>query len=182
MSRARLTGGLIRLVLLTVVVVLAILAAGGTSALGHEATPAQATTVTTIPDIRSNVTVSNTTAPPSESGWNMARANAANTNYINTTGPTNPITARWTFASDANTFSAGPLVTNDTVYFATRHYREQAGKPNGKVYAVDAWTGEIRWTFTTTLGDFPNKIAVLRDTVYVGGSEQGGVRAGCSNR
>lgn len=159
------------LVLLTGVVVVSAIAAVGATALDRKQAATQSGPDADVPTSgeRMDNDATNRSSHTTDASWNMARANAANTKYINTTGPTNPITTRWTFATDANTFSAGPVVANGTVYFGTLYYAaEDKGKEN--FYAVDSWTGEQRWTFQPPTGSTINKVAVLRDTVYIGSS------------
>lgn len=156
-------------VVLTGLVVVSSVAAVGSPTLDRQSLVTQSGPVALSSGERLNSTASNRSSHTSTAGWIMARANAANTNQINTTGPTNPITTRWTFATDAETFGAGPVVANGTVYFGTQFHGRQEGDTNeGTLYAVDAWTGEKRWTFRAPSGNYPDHLAVLRDTVYVG--------------
>lgn len=165
-----LSGQAVLLVVVTALVVVSGMAAVGNPAVAQQHPGTQPGADALSSGERLNSSATNGSSQRSDAGWIMARANAANTNYINTTGPTNPITTRWAFATGANTFGAGPLVNNGTVYFGTQDFENTAGGgyDKGTLYAVDAWTGEERWTFQSPSGKYPNKIAVLRDTVYVG--------------
>lgn len=162
MSRAWATGQPVLLVVLTGLMVMSGVAAVGSPTLVGQH-PTQAEADTTSPGERLNSADTNASSHRSVDGWAMARANAANTNHINTTGPTNPITVRWTFETEVNDFEAGPVVVNGTVYFGTQNIRDN----EGTLYAVDAWTGEERWTFQSPSGNYPDNIAVFRNTVYI---------------
>lgn len=165
MSRAWASGQAVLLLMMTGLVVVSGMAAVGSPALAQQ-TPAMESAADALSTgERLNSTATNASSHTSDAGWTTGRANPANTNYINTTGPTNPITVRWTFATEANSFGAGPVVVNDTVYFGTQYYGSRNNE--GKLYAVDAWTGEERWTFQAPSRNQPASIAVFRDTVYV---------------
>lgn len=169
MSRAWTTRQAVVLVLVTGLVVVTAMAAVASPALDRQHPAKQSEPGPISPSERPNRAATNASSNTFDPGWNTGRANPANTNYINTTGPTNPITTRWTFATTANTFTAGPVVVNGTVYFGTKHHgRSELGNNNGKLYAVDAWTGEERWTFQASSRKHPTSIAVFRNTVYVG--------------
>lgn len=165
------------LLVVTGLVVVSGMAAVGSPALAQQDPATQPGFDTTPPGERLNITTTNGASQTPGTDWPMSRANSANTNHINTTGPTNPITTRWTFATEANTFRSGPLVVNGTVYFGTKHHgRSELGNNNGKLYAVDAWTGEERWTFQASSRKHPTSVAVFRNTVYVG-TRNGAVHA-----
>lgn len=172
MSRALAQGRVVLLVLLTGLLMVAAMAAVGSPAPDrqHPAIQSDTDPNATSAGERMHRTAPSISSHTADARWNMARANAANTNYINTTGPTNPITKRWTIALEADDLTAGPVVVNGTVYFGTRYIGSEEGESNkrGRLYAVDAWTGETRWTFQPPAGFHLGHIAVLRNTVYVG--------------
>lgn len=163
MSEARVQWYAVFLVVLTGVVVLSGLAAVGSPALDRQAPPKESLTDPTSPNLEVTAVTTNTTSPTGDAAWPMADANPANTRHFNSTGPTSPITTRWTFSVDGANQLTQPVMDDGTVYFGAYSFE---GKGSDKVYAVDAWTGETRWSFST--GDVgPNTPAVFRDTVYV---------------
>lgn len=166
MSRAWIPGQVVLLLVLTGLVIVSSMAAVGSPAVDHKHPVMRSASDATLPGERLNSSATDGSSPPSNAGWTMSRANAANTNHINTTGPTNPITTRWTFAPEEDDVAAGPVVVNGTVYFGTK-YVGGSETNTGKLYAVDAWTGEKRWTFQSRSRKHPVSIAVLRNTVYV---------------
>lgn len=100
------------------------------------------------------------------SGFNHPRARVFALDYV--TGD-----ARWTFIPNGEWASA-PAVAGDTVYVGTRN-GSNYGTPNasysGTVYALDAATGDVRWTFNTQ--DFQaQRLAVADGTVYVATQER----------
>lgn len=166
MNRTRTQRKTVLLVLLTGLVVIASITAVGAPALNqqHPATQSGADAGVTSPSDRLDSVAVNRSSHTSNAGWNMSRVNAANTLHINTTGPTNPITTRWKLPLKGDKITAGPVVVNGTVYFGTEHSDDNK-KAKG-VYAVDAWTGEVRWTARPT-NQRPNHMVVYRNTVYV---------------
>lgn len=104
----------------------------------------------------------------------MARGNPANTQYLDTTGPTSPIITHWTFVlknNEKNTFGHRPVVAGGTVYFSARHLKPRTSEDKSIQYAVDAWTGEERERFTpprVVQNQRISGLAVFRDTLYVG--------------
>lgn len=136
----------------------------------HPATQSGLDSDTTAPVEQLNTSTIDQPSHTAGASWNTGRGNPANTNHLNTTGPTNPITTRWTFeldTTDPYTLGpAGPVVANGTVYFGSLYRGLRLGE--GKLYALNAWTGEQRWTFGGSGGTFPTKVAVYRNTVYVG--------------
>lgn len=97
----------------------------------------------------------------------MAGANSANTGHIDSSGPTTPITERWSFSINWAHQLTSPVVADGVLYFGASDFDETDDNKNDAVYAVDAWTGEKAWSFTMDEASGPNTPAVFKNTVYV---------------
>jgi len=102
-------------------------------------------------------------------GWWTGRASLGRTGYTPTaTGPGSSIGSAWTFnftynASDPDEYQGSayatknPAIVNGTLYFTSG---------NGRLYALDAATGEQAWRVDTE-GTFWSSPTVVNGTVYV---------------
>lgn len=148
------------------------LVAVGSSAVNRQASSTHGDSDATLSTNQSFVGIINSTSPTRDIGWRSRRANPANTKYLDSTGPTSPINTRWTFTFDnrhSNWFTTRPVVVNGTVYIVAQH---GDGRPS-KLYAIDAWTGEKRWTYKGTGEQRIREVTAYRDTVYIGMPEEG---------
>ncbi len=66
--------------------------------------------------------------------------------------------------ADPNTRSSSPTVSNDVIY---------VGSTDGKLYAIDATTGQTRWTFTASGGPMHSSPAIADGKVYIGSDDSG---------
>lgn len=165
--------GPVIVIMLTGLVVLSSLVAFGNPVLGRDITEKESATETS-PQVGSIASNSILATPPNDNAsWAMAGGNPANTNHLDTTGPTTPITTRWKFTLDDAEDITGTVVHRGTVYFGVRF-----DSKGSAVYAVDAWTGEVQWKFSRVNG--PKTPAVFKDTVYVlgGGGQMYALEAG----
>jgi len=88
--------------------------------------------------------------------WSMFRHNLRHTGYTESPAP-NTNRTQWTYTTKDAVVSS-PAVANGTVF---------VGSANGKVYALDQYTGEHLWGFTT--GGFVfSSPAVAGGNIYVG--------------
>lgn len=76
-------------------------------------------------------------------------------------------TVRWR-STLRGTTSSFPVLVDGTVYLTTRLVTDPRDVPDSIVYALDASTGEPRWTFRT--GNTSSPPAVADGTVYIGTS------------
>jgi outer membrane protein assembly factor BamB len=70
-----------------------------------------------------------------------------------------PVSLRWSYTT--GNFVDSPAVAGGTVYI---------GSDDGKVYALDAATGDLRWTYTTGAA-VESSPAVAAGTVYIGSND-----------
>jgi len=99
-----------------------------------------------------------TGATATESDWPQFQYDAQNTGYNpNAAGPTGELTERWSFSTLGEVVSS-PVVVDDTVY---------VGSKDGKVYALDAQTGEKEWEYETG-ADIRSDPVVAGTTLYIG--------------
>jgi len=100
----------------------------------------------------------NSSSPPGE--WTMFRHDLSRSGASGASDTTLQGVVEWVFATDGAIHSS-PAVTNDTVYFGSR---------DGKLYAVDAASGEKRWQYQT--GSWVDSSpAVVGGIVYVGSND-----------
>lgn len=121
----------------------------------------------------SSVNTANGTTSGSDPAWPMFNANPANTGHIDTSGPTSNVTIGWRLEladMDEELTFAAPTVVGGTVYVGASTYHDG----NGKVYAVDAESGAVRWTtpvagsvtMTPAVADGKVNVRTSQDKVY----------------
>lgn len=100
----------------------------------------------------------NSSSAPGE--WAMFRHNLSHSGAAGTSNATPQGIVEWAFATDGAIHSS-PAVANGTVYFGSR---------DGKLYALDAASGEKRWQYQT--GSWVDSSpAVVGGIVYVGSND-----------
>lgn len=89
--------------------------------------------------------------------WPMFRRDAANSGYIPQGNPLEKLTLNWQYETDYEV-SASAIISEGTVFVASedRH-----------VYALDAESGDLQWTFKTNESIEDNAPAVLDETLFV---------------
>ena len=102
-----------------------------------------------------------TVSADSGDDWPAFQYDAANTGYNpSAEGPTGELVERWSFETLGEVVSS-PIVVNDTVY---------VGSKDGKVYALDAETGDKEWEYDTG-ADIQSSPASDGTTLYIGNQE-----------
>ena len=123
----------------------------------------------------SAVTRTSTAQEPTES-WRRFGYDDANTGHTpNNSGPIDGVGERWVFETGQGTgdVQMAPVVTDDTVYFASR---------DGNLYAVEGETGAQRWTFerggsgAPVVEDGTVSVETWDDTVYAVDVDDGSAR------
>ena len=100
----------------------------------------------------------NSSSPPGE--WAMFRHDLSHSGATEVSSTTPQGVVEWAFATDGAIHSS-PAVANGTVYFGSR---------DGKLYALDAASGEKRWQYQT--GSWVDSSpAVVGGIVYVGSND-----------
>lgn len=100
-------------------------------------------------------------AAVSGNDWPQFQYDAANTGYNpDAEGPTGELTERWSFSTLGEVVSS-PIVVDDTVY---------VGSKDGKVYALNAETGEKEWEYDTG-ADIHSSPVSDGTTIYIGNQD-----------
>ena len=97
-------------------------------------------------------------APTQEAS--MFRANPARTGVFPSDGPTTLSELVWTFKTDVRNvwFGSSPAIADGVVY---------VGREDGRLYALDARTGQEKWSFTT-FHSVVSSPAVAGGMIYIG--------------
>jgi len=96
----------------------------------------------------------------SSSDWPMYRHDAERSGFTPVVGPKYNFT-KWTFQTGDIVLSS-PAVANGMVYF---------GSNDSKVYAINMWTGELIWSFSTGSAGIYSSPAVAYGIVYIGAND-----------
>ena len=100
-------------------------------------------------------------APTQEAS--MFRANSARTGVFPSDGPTTLSESVWTFKTDVGNvgFVSSPAIADGVVY---------VGSGDGRLYALDAGTGQEKWSFNTE-GEVVSSPTIAGRVVYVGSND-----------
>ncbi len=96
----------------------------------------------------------------STSDWPMYRHDVNRSGYTLVIGPKYNFT-KWTFQTGAPVLPT-PAVVNGIVYI---------GSNDSNVYALDMWTGEEIWNYSTGPGGIHTSPAVANDIIYIGAND-----------